>query len=406
MQQLQNRFAQSCTVLVILFVGQINFVSASTLLPIDGWRYEATNPGDGQTRYFDQLEKAVNYKCSIDPNRELLNFVCPVSVELEEDFSGPFSQWFLIRYQWERSTGVIQPSVTNVFSSSRKVCPVSHPKQVFDDVNVNVLERCEAPVEDLGCPGEKRLGNPCNVATGNKYQSEADFVGFTRSYNSGYLTANRFGKGWRHNHQKKLLIAEQTLTIVSGTGRGEPWVMAGGVWQGDADSDYTLTEQADESFVLSLNNGGSETYAASGELLTSVDSNGNQTTYTYLYGQLREVSNFYGESISFSYIDDHVSIVTDELGNEYLYVYDAIGNLMSVTYPDATPANSADNPKRIYHYENADFPNHLTGITDENGVRYATYAYDANGLAISTEHAQTTNPTGQEKFELDYQGAN
>jgi len=45
----------------------------------------------------------------------------------------------------------------------------------------------------------------------------------------------------------------------------------------------------------------------------------------------------------------------------------------------------------------------LTGIADENDDRYATYSYDANGKAISTEHSQTTNPIGQEKVELDYQ---
>ncbi|MBF0474981.1 MAG: RHS repeat protein [Deltaproteobacteria bacterium] len=32
-------------------------------------------------------------------------------------------------------------------------------------------------------------------------------------------------------------------------------------------------------------------------------------------------------------------------------------------------------------------PNALTGITDENGNRFATYAYDAQGRAISTQHA-------------------
>jgi RHS repeat-associated protein len=55
------------------------------------------------------------------------------------------------------------------------------------------------------------------------------------------------------------------------------------------------------------------------------------------------------------------------------------------------------------------FPNHLTGISyvDAGGVttRYSTYAYDATGKAIRTEHAQTDNGAPQEKFTLNYDSA-
>jgi YD repeat-containing protein len=81
----------------------------------------------------------------------------------------------------------------------------------------------------------------------------------------------------------------------------------------------------------------------------------------------------------------------------YSYSYDANNNLVSVTYPDATPADTTDNPKRTYHYENASFPNALTGITDENGNRFATWSYDAQGRAISSEHAG-----GAERVDISY----
>jgi YD repeat-containing protein len=62
-----------------------------------------------------------------------------------------------------------------------------------------------------------------------------------------------------------------------------------------------------------------------------------------------------------------------------------VGNLTSVTYPDQK--------KRIYWYNESahtsggNLPFALTGITDENGARFATFKYGATGLAISTEHA-------------------
>ena len=40
-----------------------------------------------------------------------------------------------------------------------------------------------------------------------------------------------------------------------------------------------------------------------------------------------------------------------------------------------------------FHYEVPGKPDLLTGITDERGVRYASWAYDDQGRAISSEHA-------------------
>ena len=77
----------------------------------------------------------------------------------------------------------------------------------------------------------------------------------------------------------------------------------------------------------------------------------------------------------------------------YKYSYDSYHRLVRVEYPDGTT--------RQYHYENADFYYALTGITDENGVRYATFAYDSQGRAISTEHADVGSGA-QEKFQIDY----
>lgn len=82
--------------------------------------------------------------------------------------------------------------------------------------------------------------------------------------------------------------------------------------------------------------------------------------------------------------------MTDPAGGLYTYRYDANNNLTQATYPDGS--------SKTYHYENPSFPHHLTGISDENGTRFATYAYDSQGRAISTEHAG-----GQERFEFGYE---
>lgn len=284
-----------------------------------------------------------------------------------------------------------------------------HPSEcaAFNPAHPRYFLCLEEPDEPDKDDGSGCIGNPCNPATGNKYQPETDFSGngltFTRSYNSRNLAELGFGKGWRSNHQKKLLVATNSLTQVSGTGQGEPWTKTAGVWQGDADSDVLITENA-AGFQLLRANGVIEHYSLTGQLLSEIAPNGHQTTYSYNADQqLTQVTDHYGHSISFTYAAEQVANVTDALGAVYRYAYDSNNNLVTVIYPDTTPEDDTDNPRKTYHYENNAYPNHLTGITDANGDRYATYAYDSEGKAVSTEHSQTTNSVGQEKFELDYQ---
>jgi len=257
--------------------------------------------------------------------------------------------------------------------------------------------------EETGCTVEnkeqKHVGNPCNVATGNKYQSETDFntagLSFTRSYNSQNLANLGLGAGWRHNFQRKLSIDGNALTHISGNGRGEPWTKTAGVWQGEPDSDVAIVETS-SGFELTKANDVVETYNSFGQLLTITDTNGQLTSYTYnANNQLETVTN---------YNEFNLSHVIDALGSEYRFEYYPNGNLESVIYPDTTATDDSDNPRRTYHYDDTNYPSHLTGITDENGDRYATWEYNAEGKAILTKHAETsTQGVGQETFELDYQ---
>lgn len=55
--------------------------------------------------------------------------------------------------------------------------------------------------------------------------------------------------------------------------------------------------------------------------------------------------------------------------------------------------STAPQSSRQYVYENSAFPSALTGIVDENGNRYTTWAYDSTGRAISSQHAGGANLT-------------
>jgi len=262
--------------------------------------------------------------------------------------------------------------------------------------------------KDIGCgDGQSLSSNPCNIATGNKLRREVDISGqginLTRFYNSQDLIDTGIGIGWRVPYHKSLNVYIDSLEVVDSSGRRELWRKVNNVWGGDNDSEVLITETASE-FTVTKSNGSKQNYDQQGVLISEVDTNGSTTIYSYYAnGKLQSVTNTYGHSLNFVYADNRIASIEDQLGNIYYYAYDAEGNLNRVTFPDVTPTDNSDNPFKTYHYDDTNNPNLLTGITDENGDRYATFAYNANGQAILSELGTTSNNVGQGKIELDFQ---
>lgn len=110
-------------------------------------------------------------------------------------------------------------------------------------------------------------------------------------------------------------------------------------------------------------------------------------------GRLIRVTDPAGRSLQFGYdASGRVVKAIDPAGGAYLYAYNGLlltDNLSSVTYPDGKVrtylygelANISATPAAGVSYAHA-----LTGIVDENGTRYASWTYDANGRATSSEH--------------------
>jgi len=144
-----------------------------------------------------------------------------------------------------------------------------------------------------------------------------------------------------------------------------------------------------------------ELYSTAGRLLQKTLRGGQVITYTYSTsstpssiapgpGYLISQSDPFGHALSWTYnASGQMTQMTDPAGGIYQYTYDGIGNLNGVTYPDSTT--------RTYWYNESantggtSLPGALTGITDESGVRFATYQYAAtwypSGVAVSTQHA-------------------
>ena len=254
------------------------------------------------------------------------------------------------------------------------------------------------------------VGNPCDVSTGAKYAFSTDLrvgeLSFKRTYNSFNLSDKGLGKGWHSNFLKRVSIGKNKYHVHVGneSGQAEFWRSRTSGWSHDIDSSYLFSIVNDE-YELIHADGAKEYFSTeSGLLLRKIYPNGKSVSYSYNSGfRLIKVEDSYQNSINFEYDDsDHISTIESSGGEQYRYEYDENDNLIAVIYPDLDD-DPSNNPKRIFHYENSDLPNHLTGITDANGNRKASYAYDSQGRATLTEYAQTTNEVGQEGFQLDFQ---
>ncbi|MGH8489336.1 MAG: DUF6531 domain-containing protein, partial [Gammaproteobacteria bacterium] len=293
-------------------------------------------------------------------------------------------------------------------------CPIGYTKR-----NTSTGYECYQ-VPEQGCG----VGNPVQPQSGNKLAKETDYAAsgtnplmLVRSYQSfGYyrpLDGSEegpagFGDYWRMSYDRRIYVVTSNPTVMASVRRpdghikyfnaeGREILNLGGPAE-------TLEKLLDDTATLAgwrYTNAQDqiETYDASGKLISITNPSGLSQTLGYnTAGQLVSVTDPFGRELTFAYNGKGlVGTMTDPAGGAYRYSYDGNDNLTSVSYPDDTPSDETDNPKRIYHYEDSRFPHALTGITDENGNRFATYTYDAQGRAILSEHAG-----GAERVQLSY----
>ncbi|MEE4161740.1 MAG: DUF6531 domain-containing protein, partial [Woeseiaceae bacterium] len=197
----------------------------------------------------------------------------------------------------------------------------------------------------------------------------------------------------RVRHQWSSFVAPSNIkTVTRPNGTEIVFELVSGNWVAEMNPAVSLV-QSGPVWIFTDENDTKETYDSSGKLQSIEYRNGQTETLTYnaTTGYLTRVTGQFGHKITFSYKAGRLEEIGVGLGStgkrEYLY-YD-YDRLKSVEFPW--------NKYRTYVYEDPDLPTHLTGIVDENGDRFATWAYDDAGRAISSEHGD-----GKELAQLAY----
>ncbi|MFA0965248.1 RHS repeat domain-containing protein [Pseudomonas amygdali] len=240
-----------------------------------------------------------------------------------------------------------------------------------------------SPVESVSCSNPSSgVGNPVNAANGNKYQEEVDFksggtnpIVVSRSYNS-------LDGLWRHNFSTSLYFGEHTVVLVHSDGRESIFLLDEQGYRSSTDSGV-LIAQTDGWLYQSIS-GVNLYFTSQGYLSRAIALGSNRYTLSYRdQGPDRIITVDNGLGVSIELVEDPLhqlkSVSAGDRNISYLYSSQRL-----VKRTTTTASNVSD---REYHYENIRNSSLLTGITDERGIRFAKWAYDEKGRAISSQHS-------------------
>ena len=277
------------------------------------------------------------------------------------------------------------------------------------------------PIDEGSCS----VADPVLPGTGRKLHEETDYAGtgaaalnLHRFYRSQW-TDGAIGlgltpdltesAGWRLSIHARLTLLPSghmrafrpdgtTIDFSPSAATADTWAVAssrdglkGLLGSNGQRSGYTYMASVDDS---------TETYDAAGKLLSIKARNGWVTTMTYnSVGQLTSVRNQFGRELRFTYdtkgrlaeLLPPGAIAGTAAGaatSPIRYAYAEAASLGAGVAPkdQLSSVTWQDGGVRRYHYEDSRFAQALTGITDEAGVRYATYSYDAQGRVSQTGH--------------------
>jgi YD repeat-containing protein len=272
----------------------------------------------------------------------------------------------------------------------------------------------------FSCPATPASKNSISFNAGNEFISEQDYItsayiapNFIRTYNStAAASSSSSGKRWSNELNRSVINSIDYSYVYRPDGKVYTFNKVGSAWLVDADVTDRLLELKDANNIrtgwqyIVASDSSTETYNVDGHLISVSDKAGNSVSYTLSDANTPTTIAFnpnlpivmtdhLGRSLHFTYDSfDRIATMTNPEGGAYQYTYNTNNNLASVTYPDEKV--------KTYHYGEAvnvsatpesgiDNNALLTGVTDENGDRYATYRYDAKGRAYDEELAPDLN---------------
>lgn len=328
---------------------------------------------------------------------------------------------------------IIGHSSTNLFCSNGYIArfPGICVKNIRNAKRATPPVASSIPTAPIACSASNpgfTMGNPVILVTGTKIQQERDIggnqrntleIGRTYRYIRDPVAAPTAGSLWSFSFERQFLASDTAagtppsrISITSGDGSSVIFNNIGSTYTADtatADTLYPLTPKYDE-WAYKRASGGLEHYKKinSKYLLVSVinkDGNGSHFSYDE-NGKLNAISDSFGRTLAVAWQDDWAIASISSPEFSVVYQYDQLKNddgaivsgMQRIASVQIHDADGVSQGIRRYHYGEG-WPDwlHLTGITDENNIRFATYSYDAEGRVSRSEHAG-----GAQRYDFSY----
>ena len=265
------------------------------------------------------------------------------------------------------------------------------------------------------CPDYQNQTLPIHTGMGYQNEVEHDYSssGSDLSFDRFYISATHraqslLGNNWRHTYDRSLSYVDNpayslTTAVLNRPDSGRQYFrLVDGVWTPESGFTERLEHSVGGGWLYTDNSDTKERYSEEGSLLSIEGRDGRVLTMQYTLEELSAVIDDQGRTLTFHYqyfasiptgssnTDRKSRLTTVGLpdGQIIRYQYDANGMLERAIYPDATPANAADNPYRRYEYGNGTNAStyQLTGLFDERGIQFLNWQHIPGGPAISSEH--------------------
>lgn len=234
--------------------------------------------------------------------------------------------------------------------------------------------------------------NPCHPSSGDKSRREIDFefagIQFARNYHSlGQFDGGSMSAGWSHTFSQRVALTDGFVAMVTADGYYDRLESVSGNrfrLQNDAGSFFDYLTSGNTSYRLTTIEGDVKEFDSTGKMVSIRNANNPSRNADLIYsgGVLATVMDHVGRNLEFDYESGHLANILLPDGRIIGYAYDSNGRLSQVDYGAGVV--------KQYHYGESGlappgFSYLLTGITSEDGQRYASFGYDAYGRVISSK---------------------
>ncbi len=233
------------------------------------------------------------------------------------------------------------------------------------------------------------FSDPVDGATGSLYIPATDIVlpdindefKIERKYESVNPRVGVLGKCWTTNFETTIEIKDNSAYVLCTDGHIETFNKINDEWVNDkgAAEIYTLKAKKDCWIFKSHIDKKIYTYDLSGKILKVIDKVGNELTFTYVENHIETLTTFSNYKLFFTYKDNKVIQIKDELGRTVQYRYN--GDYL-------TEVIHVDQGITRYTYNEEGF---IDSITDQNGQTYTKNFFDKNGRVIRQDFPNNDN---------------